>query len=46
MIEENVIINKAILANDVRIEKNTVVGDNEEIVVIGQGEIIKSNAIK
>ncbi len=46
VIEENVIINKAILANDVRIEKNTVVGDNEEIVVIGQGEIIKSNAIK
>lgn len=45
-IEENVIINKAIIDQNVLIEKNTVVGDNEEIVVIGDGETVKSNAIK
>lgn len=45
-IEENIIINKAIIDENVFIEKNTVVGDNKEIVVIGAGETVKSNAIK
>ena len=45
-IEENVIVNKAILAENVFVEKNTVIGDNKEIVVIGKGEIVKSNAVK
>ena len=45
-IDENVIVNKAILAENVFVEKNTVIGDNKEIVVIGKGEIVKSNAVK
>lgn len=46
IVEENVIINKAIIADEVLIEKNTVVGNDEDIVVIGQKEVIKSNAVK
>lgn len=45
-IEDNVIINKAIIDENVLIEKNTVVGDGVDIVVIGAGELVKSNAIK
>lgn len=46
IIEENVIINKAIIADEVLIEKNTVVGNDVDIVVIGQKEVVKSNAVK
>lgn len=46
VIEENVIINKAIVDENVVIQSNTVVGNGTDIVVIGAGELVKSNAIK
>ena len=46
VIEENVIINKAIIADEVVIKKNTVIGDDTEIAIIGHGRIVKSEVIK
>ena len=36
----------AIVGENVVVTKNTVIGDNEDIVVIGAGEVVKSNAVK
>lgn len=46
VIGDNVIIQKAILANDVHVLDNTVVGDGKEIVVIGEKRTIKSEPVK
>lgn len=46
VIKDNSIIQKAILANDVEVLENTVVGDGEEIVVIGEKRKIKSGPLR
>lgn len=45
-IEENVTIDKAVIGNDSTITKNTVVGNSEDVVLIGIGQNIKSNSIE
>jgi len=45
-IEENVIIDKAVIGNDSIIRKNTVVGNSEDIALIGAGREIKTNGFK
>ena len=43
-IGDNVVINKAIIANDVKILDNAKVGDGETIVVIGEKKVIGTEA--
>lgn len=45
-IEDNVIIDKAVIGNDSIIRKNTVVGNSEDIALIGAGREIKTNGFK
>lgn len=46
VIGDNAIVRKAILANDVEVLENTVIGDGEEIVVIGEKRKIKSEPLR
>ena len=39
-IGDNVIIQKAIIANDVKITDNVIIGDGEKIAVVGEKKVI------
>jgi glucose-1-phosphate adenylyltransferase len=44
-IGDNVIIRKSIVANDVTIRKNSVIGNADEITVVGEYSDVKSNSV-
>ncbi|SHH99574.1 glucose-1-phosphate adenylyltransferase [Clostridium grantii] len=44
-IGDNVIVRKSIIANDVTIRKNSVVGNADEITVVGEYSDVKSNSV-
>ena len=44
-IGDNVTIQKAIIANDVKIVDNIVIGDGKKIAVVGEKKIIDSQSL-